>query len=163
MAITFIDAWGKIDPQHAVQAMRFWKAIGISLAQQQERLSEICAFAYVDGTFAGVSTARLQHYPMLRARMAYYRCAVVPEFRRRDISYRLSGHSRRLLEKWSRAHPEERVMGLAAEIEAREYLGKQLEPTWPEHGLDLNLAYYLPSGRQLRVAWFKHARLEPDS
>ncbi|HYG28142.1 MAG TPA: hypothetical protein VD906_14715, partial [Caulobacteraceae bacterium] len=40
------------------------------------------------------------------------------------------------------------------------YRGKQLEPTWPEHGLHLNLACYLQSGHQLRVAWFDHGRVE---
>ena len=160
MGVIFIEAWRQVDPKHAAEAMKFWKAMGLPLAEQQERLNELCAFAYVNDRFAGVSTARLQDFPLLRSRLAYYRCAVVPQFRQRDLAYRLTGYSRRVLEKWSRANPEEKVMGLAAEIEATELRAFQLKPAWPEHDLHLNLAYYLENGQQVRVAWFKHARLE---
>ena len=161
MSVTLIDAWRRVDPDRAADALKFWTSLGLGPADRQERLSEICALAYVGETFAGVATAYLADAPPLRARMAFYRCAVAPAFRKRDIAYRLTGYTRRVLERWARAHPEEKVMGMAAAIEAAELSGFQLKPTWSEHDLHLNLAFYLEDGKQLRVAWFKHARLEP--
>ena len=49
----------------------------------------------------------------------------------------------------------------AAVIQAAEYRDKQREPIWPEYGLELNLAGWTDRGEQLRVAWFRHAKLEP--
>lgn len=158
--VVFKDAWLRDDPQLEADAKAFWTTFGLAEAERERRAKELIALAYIDGKLAGVSSAKLMVMPVLRARIAYYRCAIVPEFRRKDLSYRLSGHARRLLEDWSKEHPEEKLAGLAAVIQAAEYQGKQLEPTWPEHGLHLNLACYLQTGEQLRVAWFDHGRLE---
>jgi len=158
--VVFKDAWRRDDPQLEADAKAFWETFKLPPAEQDRRAKELIALAYIDGQLAGVSSAHLMVMPLLHARVAYYRCAIVPEFRRKDLSYRLSGHARGLLEAWSKEHPEEKLAGLAAVIQAAEYHGKQLEPTWPEHGLHLNLACYLPSGEQLRVAWFDHAHVE---
>ncbi len=162
MEITFVDAWRRDDPELAVAAKAFWERNSLVPAGERERrVSELCVLGYVGDELAALSTAALTINPQLHARVAMYRCAVAPAFRRHDVSYRISGHSRFLLEAWSAEHPEEKLMGMAAVIQAAEYRDKQREPIWPEYGLELNLAGWTDRGEQLRVAWFRHAKLEP--
>ncbi|WP_447752238.1 hypothetical protein [Sphingopyxis fribergensis] len=118
--------------------------------------------AYADDELVAVSTAALRDAPLLGARMAFYRCAVSSSFRRQGLSYRLSGYARGVLEAWSLENPDEKVMGMAAVMQASEYQDRLNEPFWPEHGLNLNFACYTPQGQQLRVAWFGHARIGID-
>ncbi len=159
--VVFEEAWRRNDPAQARDAIAFWEKLGlVPPAERERRVSELVAIARIDGEVVALSTASLAVLPPLKARFAMYRCAVAPAFRRHDVSYRISGWSRERLEAWSAAHPAEQVAGMAAIIQAQEYRIKQHEPTWPEHGLHLNLVGYTQRGEQIRVAWFNHARVE---
>jgi hypothetical protein len=68
--------------------------------------------------------------------------------------------SRGQLERWSREFSGEQVMGMAAIIPAGAYKDARSEPIWLDGGLNLTLVGYLPGGEQLRVSWFRHARVE---
>ena len=179
--LRFVTAWQQDDPKLMRDALQLWERAGLlTPAVREQRAKELVALAYLDGEVAGVSTAVIHDLPQLRGRFAFYRCAVKPPRHRgtrqqtsrpqdastpwapnHTISYALSGYARTVLEDWSRTHPVEKVLGMAAVIESKGYRRKQREPLWPDYGLDLNLIGYTPDGRQIRVAWFQHTRLDP--
>lgn len=181
MDLTFEEAWQRNDPRHAADACRLWdRANLLEPALREQRVHELVALAYLGGEIAGVSTATLGELPQLRGRFAFYRCAAHPPRHRgsrqrgerpadpaapwapaHTVSYALSGYARQVLERWSLAHPREKLLGMAAVIESPSYRRKQREPMWPDYGLNLNLVGYLPGNRQIRVAWFAHARVDP--
>lgn len=157
----FRPAWRKADPAIEADVRAFWNAMRlIPPPEIERRIPELIAVAYVEGKLVAVSTAEFSILPQLRARFAMYRCLVSPEYRRHHLSYRISAYSREVLEQWSLENPGEKVVGMAAIIQAREYKQKQQEAMWPEYGLNLNLIGYNNVGSQVRVAWFKHARVE---
>ena len=44
-------------------------------------------------------------------------------------------------------------------ITAAEFGEKQRQPVWNDWGVDIAVAGYLPTGEQIRIGWFAHARL----
>ena len=152
-------AWRLDDPEIARDAVAFWQRMQILPpgVQPEDRASELVAVAYANGEVVGVATAQLAQIKTLRGRFAAYRCAVDPAHRRQGLARALTVFSRDLLEQWSLQHPEEKVLGLAAVVENPDLAARLREPVWPT--LRLNLAHFLPDGRQLRVAWFAHARV----
>lgn len=156
--ITFRPAWGLDDPVIVRDAKELWLRLGVLRPQGvDQRVSELCAAAYVGNTMVGVSTAYLADLAILKSRFAFFRCAVSTEHRRQWVSYRLAPYSRDVLEKWSLANPDEKIMGMAAVIEGGNYKERQREPVWPRS--TLNVVGYNELGDQIRVAWFKHARV----
>lgn len=155
------SAWRRNDEQAAADAIAFWEKHNLVTPPQERerRVSELGVVTYADGEVVAVATAELAILPGLRARFAVCRTAVHPEFRRQQLSARTFGHFRTLLEAWSADHPEEKVMGMAAVLQAAEYEEKQREPIWPDWGLFLTLVGYTPRNEQIRVAWFRHARI----
>lgn len=159
MDIVFKEVWRRNDPQQAAEARTFWEGL-LSPEERERRVTELCCMAYDGDRLVGLSTALPAELPEVNACLAMYRCAVAPGARRRDIAKQITGRSIAILQAWSAAHPEEKVLGVGAVIQAEELLGMGLRPLWPDAG-NLNLAFYLPGGRQLRIAWFSHARLRP--
>jgi hypothetical protein len=151
-------AWRLGDATIEQQAIDFWQRLkilprGIDPAA---RAKELCAVAWRGDELAGVATAAIEDVRIVRARFAMFRCAVVPEHRRSRVGYQLLTYSRPLLERWSFDHPDERVLGMGAVVEAE--IGDWAhQPHWPLTGL--TLAGYTPQGQQIRLAWFEHARV----
>ena len=161
MDIVFEDAWRQGDATRARQAKLFWARLNHGLVEERNRwASELCCMAYDGDQLVGVSTAALRVLPQLPVRLAMYRCAVAPEFRRRELAKRLTARSIEILQRWSANNPAEKVLGLAAIIPAGELGAMPLRPAWPDRGLHLNLAALTPQADQIRIRWFDHARLE---
>ena len=159
MDIVFRDAWRRNDQRQAQDAKAFWHGL-IPPAERERRVTELCCMAYKGDRLVGLSTAYLTFFPQVKARLAAYRCAIDPEFRRHELAKAITSRSIAILKRWSDANPSEKVLGLAAVIQALELRGMALRPVWPEYELDLNLACYLPSGEQLRVAWFPNVKIQ---
>jgi hypothetical protein len=158
--ITFVPAWGLKDSKIVADTQELWRRLDVlQPAEIDRRVSELVAAAYIDDRMVGVSSTSFSYIKALKGRFAMYRTSVAPDARRQHVSYRLAAYSRDVLEKWSEEHPREQVLGMAALIEAKEYVEKQREPIWPEWGLNLNFVGFSENGRQLRVSWFKHAKL----
>ena len=153
-------AWRRDDPDIVRDALAFWERLGILPpdVRPEDRARELAAAAYRDGRLIGVSTATITSYPPLRAKFAFMRSAVDPDARRSLISTALTAFTRDVIEQWSVEHPEERVFGLAAIIESADLRQRQRDPVWPN--TRLNLVGHLGDGRQVRVAWFGHARYD---
>jgi len=161
-AITFRPAWRKADPELERDAISFWSKREKLLPRgvnPEARAKQLCALAYRDGEVAGVATATLELVPRLRCRMAVYRCAVAIGMRRKPLSWTITDYSREVLEQWSLENPDEKVMGLLAVMQAREFVER-----YPQIVAPANMAFvgFTQNGYPVRVAWFKHAALPTE-
>jgi GNAT superfamily N-acetyltransferase len=154
------SAWRRGDAGIEADAVAFWNRLAILPrgVRPEERARDLVAVAYRDGRAVGVATASFARIEALRGRFAALRCAVDPDHRRERIAAALTILSRDLIEAWSADHPEERVLGLAGVVAGPDLAAREREPVWP--ATRLNLVGYTPEGRQIRVAWFAHARLD---
>ena len=161
-AITYRPAWRKADPELERDAIAFWAKREKLLPRgvnPEARAKELCAVAYLDGKTVGVSTATLEPVPQLRCRMAVYRCAVAVGMRHQPLSWTITDYSREVLEQWSLENPNEKVMGLLAILQAREFVERYPMIVGPA-----NMAFvgFTQNGYPIRVAWFKHAAIPTD-
>ena len=153
-------AWRLGDARIEADAIAFWNRLGIlpPNVRPEDRAKELVAAAYRDGVLIGVTTAAFDRLESLRARFAFARVAVDPGERRTHAAIALGVYTRDLLERWAEAHPEERIAGMAGVIENQEIVERLKEPYWPV--TRLRLVGFMPDGRQIRVAWFDHFRLD---
>ena len=158
--VIMVPAWQRNDAKIAKDATDFWLKLRAlpPTVSPEKRLSELCAAAYVGDELVGVSTIELNQSPLLRCRLGLYRCLVSPAHAHRRIVNRLTLYSRALLEKWSKEHPDEKVLGMAAILENPNFDIIAKRPMW--RGTNLGLIGYTPEGLQIRLTWFDHARLE---
>jgi hypothetical protein len=152
--------WRADDAELEADAIAFWQRLGLLPSQidPRARAKEIVLGAYKDKRLVGVATAIVGSIEFLRARFAFLRAAVDPELRRGHAAATMAYHARELLERWSAEHPEERLAGLGATVESRQLAELAREPYWP--GTRLMLARFLPDGRQVRISWFSHYRVD---
>lgn len=159
--ITITPAWQSEDPAHHQAIKDFWERhMMLTPDVREARAPEVIALAYAGDLVVAVATGHVQFFPQLRAKFIAYRCAVAPDHRRHDLAHQITAASVRITEEWSAAHPEEKVVGLGAVLESAAFAEKQKRPLWPEWDMNLNLVGYAPNGQQIRVAWYKHAKLE---
>jgi hypothetical protein len=154
-------AWRLADPQLQQDAIDFWTRWNLLPANvwPPHRATELCVVAYVDGEVAAVSTAELAPLHQLRARFAMFRCAVAPPYRRGPVVAELAESSRLALMDWARAHPEERIKGMATVTETPGLLKMKQTAIWRYKDLRLVLVGFTGEGHPIRVAWFPGARL----
>lgn len=153
-------AWRLADPRIEADAIDFWTRLAILPpgVTPEERARELAAVGYKDGRLVGIVTAVPGRLEQVRARVAMIRGAVDPEHRRSRLAFALTLGARALLEQWSKDHPEEKLAGLGAVVESPDLLARAKEPFWPT--TRFGLIGYTPEGRQLRVSWFEHYRLD---
>ncbi len=153
-------AWRRDDAAIEADALAFWARLGILPAgvDPAARAKELAAAAYEGDSMVAVSTAVIGRYEPLKANFAFYRCAVDPGHRRTLAATAITAFTRDLIEAWAQEHPDARVAGLAAIIEAPDLVARQRSPLWAN--TRLNLVGYTPEGRQVRVAWFDHYRTD---
>ncbi len=153
-------AWRKSDAGLEADATAYWEKHKLTPPDQHaDRAKELVAIGYRNGSVVAVTTAELVILPGLRARFAMGRVSVAPSERRGSLGARMGGYMRRVLEAWSLEHPEEDVKGFGGVITAAEFGEKQRQPVWNDWGVDIAVAGYLPTGEQIRIGWFAHARL----
>jgi hypothetical protein len=162
--IIYATAWRRDDWKLAADAKAFWERLGLINAEERERrASELCSIAYAEGQVIGVTTVTLNDYAPLKSRFAFFRCAVAPEFRRHYLATFLTRHSLTTTENWALEHPQEKLQGLACILQAHELMSKGVFPQWADWNIHLNLVGFTPRGEQVRVAWFRQAKLEPEA
>lgn len=149
-------AWRRDDPALEAEAAAFWKRLGILPAgvTPEQRAKELVAVARRGNELIGVSTATLDRYIPLQARMAFLRAAIDPEHRRSHAGIALGVGSREILERWAAENPAECVGGIVGLLENRGIGPPLLEPVWPT--TRLSLIGFTPQGLQVRAYWFKH-------
>jgi hypothetical protein len=154
-------AWRRDDPQLQQDAIAFWAKWDLLPAGvwPAHRASELCVVAYAGDEVAAVSTAELAPIQQVRARFAMFRCAVAPPFRKGPVVAELAESSRLALMDWSRAHPQERVKGMATVTETPGLVKMKQTAVWRYKDLRLVLIGFTNEGHPIRVAWFPGARL----
>jgi len=155
----FRPAWRLDDEEIERDAVDFWTRTDILPPDvtAQERARELVAVAYKEGRTVGVLTAHVGRLAQVRARLAFVRGAVDPEYRRGHIGLVLYLYGRDLLERWSAEHPEERLAGVGAFVESKELSERARRGNGPTR---LGLIGFMPDGRQIRVCWFRDFRLD---
>jgi hypothetical protein len=159
--IVFRPAWRVVADGIRRDAMDYW--LRNHLVQSdflEERAKQLCAVVYVGVEMAGLST--VESFDWAGLKLFHYRCSVAPEFRQREITWRLTAFSHQLLEKWSENNPGEGHSGFLVTLEAPQFIGHMGLPIIHKHGLDLVFIGRNARGHQLRVMWFKHANVETD-
>ena len=153
-------AWQREDREVEQDAIAFWNRLGVlpSGVDPATRARQLAAVAYRDQRPAAVSTVVLDRLDQLKGRFAFLRCAVDPDFRRSYAARALTKYTRDLIEEWSAAHPEEKILGLCAIIQSRQLTRRQRCPLWVN--THLNLVGHTPRGEQIRISWFAHAEVE---
>jgi hypothetical protein len=152
--------WRRGDAQLEADAIAFWERLGNLPpgTSAQDRARELVLGGYRDGRLIGVQTARIARLDQPRARFALVRTAVDREARRGHAAATMAYEGRDLLEAWALAHPEEKLAGIAAIVESDDLAEIARTPYWP--GTRLMLAGYTKEGRQIRLSWFSHYRLD---
>lgn len=159
--VGYLDVWRNC-PLHLRQQVKdLWAALGVvpDEAEVVARLEQLCYLARHGDRTVGVSTASLGRLPQLRGDFFFFRCLVAPDYRRHGVARALAVLCRQRLERWSQEHPEARALGMAAVVESPALNELSRLPVWPASGL--TLVGYADRERQIRVAWFGHARLAP--
>jgi len=163
--VRLIPVWQRHDAKIAADAILFWQRVNAlpRNVNPKTRAKELCVTAYyLEKEVVGVSTIALDVLPQLRCRFGFFRCLVAPEHRREGLARKLIILSRRVLAEWSEQNPSERVLGMAAIVENPKLDEVSKVPVWSATpGLNgLTLIGYTADGRQIRVSWFEHARLD---
>lgn len=153
-------AWRLHDARIEADAIDFWRRLDILPpdVKPEDRAKELAAVAYKDGRLAAVCTLQLARLEQVRARLGMVRSATDPEHRRSHVAQALTIYARELLERWSMAHPEEKVAGMGAIIQSENLRGREKEPVWPT--TLLTLIGYARNGCQIRVYWFRDFRFD---
>ena len=165
------------EPASALQLRGIWRRADAAVerdvlacwsqgADLNRRLKNLCVVAYKGGKIVGTLETPLRRIEILRTRLAMIRLAG-PTARHgaslgtRLLPARLVVAGQTILEDWSRAHPEEQVMGVGAIVPPGTYGPRMKRAVWEPTGLIL--ANQSPQGVQLRVSWFAHGRVEYDA
>jgi hypothetical protein len=159
--IDFRLAWRKNDSALEAAATEFWTRLKLlpRNVTPQQRAKELCTMALRDGQVICLTTATVEAMKQFRCRMAVYRIATQPAVRRRDVTAELAEYTLAQMEEWSLQHPEEGIMGLAAIIQARQFVTQRPSVFWPGQ---MTFMGYTETGHQIRVAWFKHATVSTE-
>jgi hypothetical protein len=160
-AIDYLTAWRRADADLIADAKAFWKGLGLTAEAAERRAPQLCAVARADRKVIGVTTVTLMDHTPLKSRLAFLRCAVAPEFRKHYLATFLTRNTLTIMEGWSLENPQEKLQGLGFIIEANELGSKAVYPQWADWNTHYNLIGFTDRGDQIRLAWFRHARLDP--
>jgi len=152
-------AWHRHDASIERDAELFWREQKVlaSVTSVSDRLNELCIVAYGGDRLVAVSTAGLRQIDFLGARVAMFRCAIARGFRGHRLSYDLMTRARQVLEEWSLANLDERVMAMVTIAQTKDaYLG---DGPGVFKGSGLTFVGWTANGERMRVAWFEHARI----
>jgi hypothetical protein len=152
--------WKLRDPAFERDVLAFWREDRMlpTVADVAKRIKEICVVAYDGPRIVGVVEANVRQLGFVRARIAMLKAAVAPAHRQSHLVSRLLAVAKEVLEKWSLEHPAENVKGIGCIVQTRVIDQKLKEPVWPL--TSMMVVNYTPKGDQVRLAWFKHARLD---
>ncbi|HEX6861001.1 MAG TPA: hypothetical protein VF138_12485 [Caulobacteraceae bacterium] len=157
--IRYSIAWQRNDSRAIAGAKVFWRNLGLDAETIEKRVPELCNVAWSGDKVIGVTTVKLDEILRVKCRTGFLRCAVAPEYRKHYLATFLTRDSLTILEYWSLDNPQARLQGLAFIIEAAELGSKAVFPMWADWNTHYNLIGYTPSDDQIRLAWFRHARL----
>jgi hypothetical protein len=145
LSAELIDLWGRsqVLPDHARAAQRAREAV--------------CIVRDQSGAVCGVGTAVIRVLPRLRQPLYYYRQFFAPELRGQRRAVPFLNEARRLLEDYNESLAAPESIGMLLELENQQLVTRYERAYEPE--ADSTFIGYSPGGLQLRVSYFKNARL----
>tara|TARA_R110000824_G_scaffold118960_18_gene272516 strand:+ start:38926 stop:39405 length:480 start_codon:yes stop_codon:yes gene_type:complete len=154
--VRYVTAWQRNDPKCEADAVSFWQETRMLPpdVDPRQRAKEIVSMAYQGDRVVGVTTAEVAYLEQVRQKFALMRILIHPDLEKSGVSVPLTIHAREVLREWAKANPQEKVAGYAAIITAPGYGQKPVLPA------GLVLIGYNAQGRQVRVYWFDHFRIE---
>lgn len=152
-------AWQREDFALQRAAIDYWLESGLLPAgvDARARARQLTVVAFAGEIVAGVATAIVRPMPQVKAKLAMFRCSVAPEHRRSGVAAEMAAASRDLIEAWAKGNPQFEVQGMGCVVQGAELQLKKEQAVWPISGL--NLVGYNARGEQVRVVWFKGARV----
>jgi hypothetical protein len=153
--------WQADDPAVARDVESLWEQCAAVFPKDRaDRLREIVAAAYVDGTIAGACTARAIDYKVLRAQVLHIRPAILRGAQHDEVLLQLLSAAKNTLQPWAGARASDRLKGILVIFDSDAYEGLYPEPIIRRQDIELVLTGCTDEGRQIRIAWFDDARLE---
>lgn len=158
MTITYKDAWKKNDSKLVQDAIALWTELNILPPDQkpEQRAKELSVVAYEDGKVIALTTMDIMKLEQVRQDFAFVRVLIAPDKRLQSLSTDLMRESRKVIEAYALAHPEENLAGMGAIFQAPG-IGKS--PVGAGGGTVL--IGYTDKGYQVRIAWFDHFKVPP--
>lgn len=155
-----ITDWQKLDAATGEAIRAFWLREDANVAGDEaaRRLHQVVAHM-VDGNgeLAAVATAVPKVLPRLGQPMYYYRCFVGKAWRASKLVRPLLRHTQKVLEEYAHAH-DYPCIGILLELENKGFTAGLRWARWP--GVDFSYIGVSPRGLELRVWYFKRARLK---
>ncbi len=126
------------DPKIVEDAKLLWLSAGLRPQGIEKRVSELCAAAYCGDELAAISTAYVVYERSLRNKFFAFRSLTAPKFRKRNLAWRITAYSFKVLQDWSAQNPGERILGLIESIETDLYKDAARSPVrWVRDNLAL--------------------------
>ncbi len=157
--ISYLNVWQNCPEKWQAAVKDFWTELNVMPDQNAiaTRMEQLCTLALENEKLIGVSTVYKTKHPPLRCDLYFFRCLVLPEYRRQSIARQLTINCRDNLQDWVIDNPEGAGAGMAVVVESPALAELSHQAIWPTTGL--NLVGYTQQGQQVRVVWFKNIRL----
>jgi len=160
--IRYENVWKNVDSTARASIMAFWDSLSdvkMPKSIQEARIDEVCVVVYKNATsdeVIAVSTIAIEMSNALWVNVGMFRCVVSEPYRRRHIATNLVVRCKLVMAQWSLDNPQEELLAFCTVVESRHLRRKN--PKWERSGL--MLVGYRQDGLQIRLAWFKHARVK---
>jgi hypothetical protein len=155
-----VTDWHSLDAETGAAIRDFWlrEHANVEGGEATRRLGEVVAHVVDEnGELAAVATVATKILPRLGQPMYYYRCFVGKAWRSRKLVRPLLRRTQKVLEKYAREH-DYPCIGILLELENAGFADTLRWARWP--GIDFSFIGVSPRGLELRVWYFRGARLK---
>jgi hypothetical protein len=160
ISFEIIPAWKNVSEELAGELIDLWERSQAIPNPDQAALrarQAVCVARDESGTVCGVGTAVIRVLPRLRQPLYYYRQFFAPEFRGQKHAIPFFNGARSLLEEHNNSLSTPESLGVLVELESQQLVARFDRAYEP--AADSTFIGYSPRGLQLRVSYFKNARL----
>lgn len=160
ISFEIVPVWKRVTAELTAELIELWarsQAIPDPDRAAQRARQAVCIARDPSGAVCGVGTAVIRVLPRLRQPLYYYRQFFAEEFRGQKQAIPFFNEARRLLEQHNDLLPQPESLGMLLELENKQLMARY-ERAY-ESAADSTFIGYSPRGLQLRVSYFKNARL----
>lgn len=162
MDLKILPVWREVTPELQAELAAFWlsnKAMADAERANARAKQAVCVLRDEHGTLCGVATAMLRILPRLRQPTYYFRMFIAPDYRRQQQALPIFRAACEILEAANAAKPES--LGVLLEVENPDLARIFSHAVGARTGAAF--IGYSPRGHQLRVVYFKGAKLFPPA
>lgn len=158
--LEFIPVWKDVTDDLAAELVDLWarhRAIPDAGKAAVRARQAVCIVRDAGGSVAGVGTATVRILPRLRQPMYYYRQFFAPELRGHKHTVPFFNYAKDVLESHNAKREAPESLGVLVELENAMLSSRYRLAHEP--AADSTFIGYSPKGLQLRVSYFKDAKL----